>query len=96
MRLLFLVKLNQVLNEFEELYNNHQLQTESNWTPDQMWLNGMLTLSNPLAENLIDNDIHNANVNRMDPKGPSPFENRDSNVVIPELILNHDTEIIRY
>ena len=56
----------------------------------------MLSLSNPLAENLIDNDIHNANVNRMDPKGPSPFENRDSNVVIPELILNHDTESIRY
>ena len=50
-----------------------------------MWLNGMLTLSNPLAENLIDNDIHNVNVNRMDPKMPSTFENRDNNVVIHEL-----------
>lgn len=50
-----------------------------------MWLNGMLSLSNPLAENLIDNDIHNANVNRMNPKMPSPFENRDNNVVIHEL-----------
>lgn len=85
MRLLFLVKLNQALNEFEELHNNHQLQTESNWTPDQMWLNGMLSLSNPLAENLIDNDIHNANVNGMDAKRPLPFENRDNNVVIHEL-----------
>ena len=50
-----------------------------------MWLNGMLSLSNPLAENLIDNDIHNANVNGMDTKRPLPFENRDNNVVIHEL-----------
>ena len=60
-----------------------------------MWLNGMLKTSNPLAENLINNDIDNADVYRMDPEEPSPFENSDNNVVIPELILSCNTEIIR-
>ena len=54
----------------------------------------MLNPSNPLAQNFIDNDIHNAEVYGIDPEGPSPFENSDNNVVIPELNLNRDIRII--
>ena len=60
LRLVFLRRINQALNEFKELHNNHLLRTEGNWTPNQMWLNGMLNLSNPLAENLVDNLVDNA------------------------------------
>ena len=47
LRLLFLPRTNQVFNEFRELYNNHQLRMESNWTPNQMWLCWMVNPSNP-------------------------------------------------
>ena len=46
LRLVFLRRINQALNEFKELHNNHLLRTEGNWTPNQMWLNGMLNPSN--------------------------------------------------
>ena len=59
------------------------------WT---MWLNGVLNPSNPLAENLIDNDIDNTDW--MDPGGPSPFENNDNNFIVSELNFNCDIKII--
>ena len=59
-----------------------------------MWLNGVLNPSNPLAENLIDSDIDNAEACGMDPAGPSPFENSDNNVVTPDLNLSCDIKII--
>ena len=36
LRLVFLRRINQALNEFKELGNNYQLRTEGNWTPNQM------------------------------------------------------------
>ena len=66
-----------------------QKATGLNWT---MWLNGMLNPSNPLAENLIDNDIDNAD--GMESEEPLPFENSDNNIVISELNLNCNIKII--
>ena len=40
--LVFLRRINQASNEFKELHNNHPLRMEGNWTPNQVWLNGML------------------------------------------------------
>ena len=40
--LAFLRRINQASNEFKELHNNHPLRMEGNWTPNQVWLNGML------------------------------------------------------
>ena len=34
LHLAFLPRINQALNEFKELHNNHQVQTENNWTPN--------------------------------------------------------------
>ena len=45
----------QALNEFKTLHSNYLLRTEGNWTPSQMWLNGMLNPSYPTVENLVDN-----------------------------------------
>ena len=95
LRLVFLRRINQALNEFKELHNNHLLRTEGNWTPNQMWLNGMLNPSNPLAENLVDNLVDKAESYGFDPEGPSPFKNSGNNVVIPELNITGDLELIQ-
>ena len=59
-----------------------------------MQLIGVLNSSNSLAENLIDNDIDNAEVYGMDLEGPSSFEDSDNNFVTPEPNLNRDIKII--
>ena len=84
LRPVFLQRIIQALNEFKELHNNHSLGTEGSWTPDQMWLNGMLNPSNPSAENLVDNFVDNADLFGVDPEVPLPFENSDDNVIVPE------------
>ena len=38
-RLVFLQRINQVLNEFKELHNNFPFRAESDWTLNQMWFN---------------------------------------------------------
>ena len=60
-----------------------------------MWLNGMLNPSNPLAENLVDNLVDNADLFGVDPERPSPFENSGNNVVVPELNITGDLELIQ-
>ena len=94
--LVFLRRINQALNELKELHNNHPLRTEGNWTPNQMWLNGMLNPSNPLAENIVENlvDIL-AESYGVDPEGPSPFKNSDNNVVVPKLNITGDLKLIQ-
>ena len=62
LRLVFLQRINQALNEFKELRNNHPWHREGNWTPNQVWLNGMLNPSNPSAENLVDNLVITQNL----------------------------------
>ena len=55
----------------------------------------MLSPSNPSAENLVDNLVHNAESYVVDPEGPSPFKNSDKNVVILELSITDDLELIQ-
>ncbi|CAH3037631.1 unnamed protein product [Pocillopora meandrina] len=46
------VKRNQIrvaINRFANMFNNHRLSTEHGWTPNQIWLNGILNESNPLS-----------------------------------------------
>ena len=57
LRLFFLPRINQAFNEFKELCNNHQIRTESNSIPNQMWLKS--------SKSLIDNDTDNANIYGM-------------------------------
>ena len=70
LHLVFLGRINQALKKFKELHNNHPLRKEGNWTPNQMWLNGMLNPSNSLAENLVDKLVDTAEFYGVDTEGP--------------------------
>jgi hypothetical protein len=43
----FLKRINHSLHEWMDSFNNHPLSTEHNWTPNQLWNNGMLREDNP-------------------------------------------------
>lgn len=42
----FLPRINRALESFVEAWNLHPVGTEHNWTPEQIWLNGMIDLRN--------------------------------------------------
>ena len=42
----FLPRINRALESFVEAWNLHPVRTEHNWTPEQIWLNGMINLKN--------------------------------------------------
>ena len=55
----------------------------------------MLSPRNPFTENLVNNFVDNAEFYGVDPESPSPFENRDNNVVVPELNITGDIDLIK-
>ena len=42
----FLPRINHVIKSFMREWNNHALRSERNWTPEQLWANGMMDLRN--------------------------------------------------
>jgi len=57
LQLAFLPRINRSLIEYIRLFNDHPVRTEKNWTPNQMWTNGMLNPQNPLAHGQIEESI---------------------------------------
>lgn len=45
----FLPRINVALQQFTEAYNNHGLRSEKNWSPYQLWINGMIHKDNQSA-----------------------------------------------
>lgn len=56
--------------------------TGKNWSPYQMWLNGMLHSDNPLSHGLLDEEPSDVNFYRYDAQGPTCLGD-DNNVVEP-------------
>ena len=42
----FLPRINHVIKSFVRGWNSHPLRSERNWTPEQLWANGMMDLRN--------------------------------------------------
>ena len=78
----FLGRINYALHEWMDSFNNHPLSTEHNWSPNQLWINGMLRQDNPLATGEVDDDPDDTRFYGEDLDGPTPFEDSDNNWVI--------------
>ena len=46
LHLIFLPRINRALESFVEAWNLHPIRTEQNWTPEQIWMNGMIDFRN--------------------------------------------------
>jgi len=81
LHLVFLPRINQSLSEFKALYNDHRLSSEHNWTPNQIWHNGIiLNPDNPLSSNGLDDTIEPEFFGE-DPSAPFPLS-EDNNVIV--------------
>ena len=86
-------RINDALHEFMEAFNNHKVSTEKNWSPNQMWVNGMMHPNNPLANpGEIDENPEDLHMYGYDPEGPPPV-NEDNEVVVEPVDLGNQSEI---
>lgn len=93
LHVVFLPRINKALDEFLRMYNDHRLSTENNWTPNQIWYNGMLDEKNPLRLNEIDEDPEDLTFYGEDPQGPYPSSS-SNNVEVSPVLLPYTEEII--
>ena len=96
LHLVFLPRLNHSLSEFKALYNDHRLSSERNWTPNQIWRNGILDQDNPLSTNDLDDSIEPEFFGE-DPSAPFPISESNNVNVTPPNIDNHEylSEVIK-
>ena len=92
LHLVYLPRINHALDEYKEAFNHHAVRTENNWTPYQMWLNGMMHERNPLAHSQLDDNPDDVEYYGYNPQGPSPLEDNGA-VVVPEVRLDNNEEI---
>ena len=86
----FLPHINQSLESFTQVWNQHPIRTESMWRPKKIWINGVGRSNteghhiacgvDPIPEDLADFGI--------DPSGPVPDEHHE--VTVPETICPLD------
>lgn len=73
LHLIFIPRINHALGDFKEAFNNHSVPTESNWTPNQMWTNGMMHPDNPLSHGQLDEDVSDLVMYGYDAQDPQPL-----------------------
>ena len=90
LHLVFLPRINQALGQFTDAFNHHNVRTERNWSPHQMWLNGMMHHDNPLSNGGLDEEpAYDLECYGDDPDGPTPLQS-DNNVVVEEVDLGEN------
>lgn len=85
----YLRRTNCALSEWMVSFNDHPVQTEHNWSTNQMWWNGMMKPCNPLAIDSLDDDPEDLTFYGEDPEGQTPLEESDNNAeVFPAQLSN--------
>jgi len=84
----YLRRINCTLSKWTVSFNDHPVQTEHNWFPNQMWWNGM-NPCNPIAIGNLNDDPEDSTFYDEDPEGQTPLEVPDNNVeVFPAQLSN--------
>ena len=86
LHVVFMPTINKVLSNFMEVLNHHKVRAERNWSPYQMWINGMMHDDNPLSQGQLDEQPSDMELYGYDPQGPSPTES-DNHVVVEAVDL---------
>ena len=95
LHLVFTARINTALAEFATMFNNHRLSTEHGWTPNQIWLNGIMDENNPLnSSSGIDESVVDEFYGE-DPDGPHPQPD-DEGVVVAPVQIAYSREITEY
>lgn len=89
----FLPRINVALDSFVEAWNLHPVRTERNWTPEQIWMNGMIDLRNEQLTAVADvtgsiNNVDELEWYGFDPQAPHPGDDGFSTVTVHDIYFN--------
>ena len=82
LHLIFIPRINFALDEFKGASNEHKIRTARNWSPNQLWINGMMDINNPLSHGELDENPQNLELYGEDPQGPTPFDDSENEVIV--------------
>lgn len=96
----YLPRINAAIDSFVEAWNKHPIRTERNWSPEQIWSNGMIDRVNgrltAVADVRSEANIsgHEHEWYGFDPDAPPPPDDGLSTVQVNEVDLNLPDNII--
>ena len=73
----FLPRINKAIESFVHAWNHHPMRTERNWSPIQMWTNGMVDIRNrgrTGAISLVNEQVDDLEWYGYDPDAPTPTD----------------------
>ena len=76
-------QINNVLQEFSSMWNNHSVTTEKNRTPLQIWAEGFYRLAPTNMNGLL--DLTDSGVYGIDDDGPTSELQTANDVQVPEI-----------
>ena len=96
----YLPRINAAIASFVEAWNKHPIRTERNWSPEQIWSNGMIDRVNGRLVAVADvrSDVNVSGDDYewfgFDPNAPPPPDDGLSTVEVNEVDLNLPDDII--
>lgn len=90
LHLVYLPLINEAIDEFVGQWNNHPVTTESNLSPNQLWIEGMLNLRNSgyvAVSNVTQGEQLDYDHYGIDDDGPVPVLQQDFGVTVPDTIV---------
>lgn len=98
LHLVYIPLVNNAINQFIGQWNNHPVSTQCNFSPNQLWIQGMLNFRNSGYQAVTDVTARegvNFDHYGIDEEGPVPDVQSDYAVSIPDTIitLTHNQEL---
>ena len=90
LHLIYIPRINMALPELMAAFNHHGVRTEANWSPYQMWVNGMMHVDNPLSHGQLDQNPDDIEFYGYDPDGPSTQEESSNQVAAEPVVIDAD------
>ena len=87
---IFCPRINHQLSLFVEAWNHRPPRTERSWTPQQIWVNCMISqdnAKNTAVRDIFEEDRQVSDLYGEDPRGPPPNEFDLGSVEVPDAIL---------
>lgn len=93
LQFVYLDLINEALSEFSSQWNNHPLTTETNFSPQQLWVRGMVLLRN--SSSAAVQDVIEPSNYGIDEDGPVP-EQEDYRISVPQSPISLSAEQLQH
>ncbi|CAB4025148.1 Hypothetical predicted protein [Paramuricea clavata] len=99
LHLIYTPRINRALESFVSAWNQHTMRTERNWSPLQMWTNGMLDIRNhqlSAVANVADSETGFDDLEwfGFDPYAPTPDDEGLTTVVVDDVNIDVEDHIL--